>query len=279
MQKTTLAASISKESISGLIERVTFFNEETGFAVLRVKAKGHRDFVTVVGSLPSVTAGEWLTAEGIWVRDKDHGLQLKADTLKCAAPSTREGIEKYLGSGMVKGIGPTYAKKLVERFGERIFEVIENFSKRLEEVEGIGPGRRKRIKDAWIEQKIIREIMVFLHSHGVSTSRAVRIYKTYGATAIEEVRTNPYKLARDIPGIGFKTADQIAQKVGIPRDSIMRASAGLEFVLSEATGDGHCALPRDILLEEAEKVLGLSGTLIAEALQRLLQKRDRKSVV
>jgi exodeoxyribonuclease V alpha subunit len=199
---------------------------------------------------------------------------LRAQQLRSVPPTTREGIERYLGSGMVKGIGPKYAQKLVEKFGEDIFNIIENFSQRLEEVDGIGPGRRRKIKDAWAEQKIIREIMVFLHSHGVSTARAVRIYKTYGERAIERVRQNPYLLARDIPGIGFKTADEIAQKVGIPRDSIMRASAGLEFVLSEATGDGHCALPRDLLMEEAEKVLGLGSTLIAEALQRLLQKRE-----
>lgn len=262
------------ESVSGLIERVTFFNEESGFAVLKVKAKGRRDLVTVVGSLPSVTAGEWLTAEGFWVHNKDHGLELRADKLRAVPPTTREGIERYLGSGMVKGIGPKYAQKLVDHFGEKIFDVIENFSARLEEVEGIGPGRRRKIKDAWAEQKIIRQIMVFLHSHGVSTARAVRIYKTYGDEAIERVRQNPYLLARDIAGIGFKTADEIAQKVGIPRDSVLRASAGLEYVLSQGTGEGHCALPRDILLAEAEKVLGQSGTLIAEALARLLQKRE-----
>ena len=262
------------ESVSGLIERVTFFSEETGFAVLKVKSKGRRELVTVIGSLPSVTPGEWLTAEGYWVHNKDHGFELRAEKLRSVPPTTREGIERYLGSGMVKGIGPKYAKKLVEKFGEEIFSVIENFSGRLEEVEGIGPGRRKRIKDAWAEQKIIREIMVFLHSHGVSAARAVRIYKTYGERAIERVRQNPYLLARDIPGIGFKTADEIAQKVGIPRDSIMRASAGLEYVLSEATADGHCALPRELLLEQAEKVLVLPPTLIAEALMRLLQKRE-----
>ncbi len=253
---------------------MTFFSEETGFAVLKVKTKGRRELVTVIGSLPSVTPGEWLTAEGYWVHNKEHGFELRAQQLRSVPPTTREGIERYLGSGMVKGIGPTYAKKLVEKFGEEIFGIIENFSQRLEEVDGIGPGRRRRIKDAWAEQKVIREIMVFLHSHGVSTARAVRIYKTYGERAIERVRQNPYLLARDIPGVGFKTADEIAQKVGIPRDSIMRASAGLEFVLNEATGDGHCALPRDILLEQAEKVLALPGTLIAEALQRLLQKRE-----
>ena len=262
------------ESISGLIERVTFFSDETGFAVLKVKTKGRRELVTVIGSLPSVTPGEWLTAEGHWVHNKEHGFELRAQQLRSVPPTTREGIERYLGSGMVKGIGPKYAKKLVEKFGEGIFDIIENFSQRLEEVDGIGPGRRRRIKDAWAEQKVIREIMVFLHSHGVSAARAVRIYKTYGERAIERVRQNPYLLARDIPGIGFKTADEIAQMVGIPRDSIMRASAGLEYILSEAKGDGHCALPRDLLMEEAEKVLGLSTTLIAEALQRLLQKRE-----
>ena len=137
------------ESLSGLIERVTFFNEENGFAVLKVKAKGHRDQVTVVGSLPSVSAGEWVTAEGRWVQDREFGLQFQAELLSSTAPTSREGIEKYLGSGMVKGIGPVYAKKLVAKFGEGIFDIIENHSARLEEVDGIGPKRRHRIKDAW----------------------------------------------------------------------------------------------------------------------------------
>lgn len=260
--------------MAGLIERVTYFRDDTGFAVLRVQVKGRRDLVTVVGNLPSASAGEWLTAEGYWVHDREHGMQLRAEKLHAVPPTTHEGIEKYLGSGMVKGIGPKYAKKLVEHFGDKIFEVIESSSGRLEEVDGIGPGRRRKIKEAWAEQKIIREIMVFLHSHGVSTARAVRIYKTYGERAIERVRQNPYLLARDITGIGFMTADQIALKVGIPRDSVMRASAGLEFVLSEATGDGHCALPRDLLMEEARKVLDLPATRVAEALARLLQKRE-----
>ncbi len=253
---------------------MTFFNEETGFAVLRVKAKGHPDLLTVVGSLPSASPGEWLTAEGKWVRDKEHGLQLKADKIKCVPPSTRDGIEKYLGSGMVKGIGPVYARKLVERFGEKIFEIIEDYSVKLEEVDGIGPGRRKLIKEAWAEQKFIREIMVFLHSHGVSTSRAVRIFKTYGESAIDKVRHNPYTLARDIPGIGFKTADQIAQNLGIPRDSIMRASAGLAHVLIEGTGSGHCALPRSLLIKQAVQLLGIEERIVAEALLQLLAKRE-----
>ena len=258
------------ESLSGLIERVTFFNEENGFAVLKVKAKGHRDEVTVVGSLPAVNAGEWVTAEGRWVRDRDFGLQFRADLLKSAAPTTKEGIQKYLGGGMVKGIGPIYAKKLVHKFGEKIFDIIENYSVRLEEVEGIGPERRRRIKAAWAEQRVIRDIMVFLHSQGGSTSRAVRIFKTYGENAIERVRADPYTLARDIHGIGFATADQIAQKIGIPHDSILRAGAGLDHVLLEATGEGHCALPLDLLKEEAGKLLGVEEKIVATALERAL---------
>ena len=262
------------ESLSGLIERVTFFNEENGWAVLKVKAKSHRDYVTVIGSLPSVSAGEWVTAEGRWVQDKEFGLQFRAEMLASTAPTTKEGIEKYLGSGMVKGIGPVYAKKLVAKFGEQIFEVIETASARLEELDGIGPKRRKRIKDAWAEQKVIRQIMVFLHSNGVSTSRAVRIYKTYGENAIEKVQANPYALAKDIHGIGFKTADQIAQKIGIPVDSLIRACAGLSHVLIEATSEGHCALPLELLKDEAGKLLLVDDKIVTEALERTLASKD-----
>ncbi|MEI6349958.1 MAG: ATP-dependent RecD-like DNA helicase [Verrucomicrobiota bacterium] len=263
-----------QDGLSGLIDRVTFHNEETGFAVLRVQVKGQRDLVTVVGSLPSVTAGEWITAQGRWVRDREHGLQLKADYLKCTEPTSREGIEKYLGSGMIKGIGPVYAKKLVNKFGEEIFEIIEKFSPRLQEIEGIGPGRRRQIKEAWSAQKVIRDIMVFLHSNGVSTSRAVRIYKTYGDQAIETVRANPYTLAKDITGIGFKTADVIAEKVGIPKDSILRASAGISHVLLEATNAGHCALPRTLLVEKGLKLLEVDEAIVEEALERQLVNRE-----
>ena len=253
---------------------MTFFNEDNGFAVLKVKAKGHRDHITVIGALPSVSAGEWVTAQGRWIQDREFGLQFRAEMLNSTAPTTREGIEKYLGSGMVKGIGPVYAKKLVERFGEQIFAVIETESARLEELDGIGPKRRKRIKEAWAEQKVIRQIMLFLHSHGVSTSRAVRIYKTYGEDAIERVRTNPYTLAKDIHGIGFKTADQIAQKIGIPVDSLVRACAGLSHVLLEATGEGHCALPTELLKDEAGKLLLVEDKIVTEALERTLASKD-----
>ena len=268
LQPTT--AHNPEDGLAGLIERVTFHNEETGFAVLKVKVKGRRELATVVGSLASVSAGEWITAQGRWVRDSEHGLQLNATFLECTPPTSREGIEKYLGSGMIKGIGPIYAKKMVAKFGEKVLTIIEKFSVELEEIGGIGPQRRRRIREAWREQKTIREIMVFLHSNGVSTSRAVRIYKTYGEQAIETVRAKPYSLATDIAGIGFKTADRIAEKVGIPRDSIIRACAGISHCLQEATNSGHCALPRELLIRKATELLAVDDLLVREALNRLL---------
>jgi exodeoxyribonuclease V alpha subunit len=262
--------STPTESLSGLIERVTFFNEESGFCVLRLKVPGHRDEVTVVGSLPSVSAGEWLAAEGWWARDKEHGLQFKAITLKTVPPTTVEGIERYLSSGLVKGIGPVLASKLVAKFGTDVLSVIEYRSPELLGVDGIGPKRRERIKRAWQEAKQVREIMLFLHAHGVSTSRAVRIFKVYGDQAIEKVRSNPYTLAKDIYGIGFATADQIAQKLGIPRDSLNRARAGIDHVLLEATSDGHCALPMEKLKAAAVKLLDVPEATVEQALSQVL---------
>ena len=260
------------DSVAGLVERVTFHNEENGWSVLKVRAQGHRDLVTVVGSLPAVTAGEWLEASGRWVQDREFGTQLKAETLRTAPPDSAEGIERYLASGLVRGIGPSYARKLVAAFGTGIFDVIETASARLEQVPGIGPKRRLRIKQAWNEQKAVRRIMVFLHGHGVSTSRAVRIHKTYGDEAIEVVRTDPYRLARDIPGIGFKTADQIALRVGLAPDSPRRVDAGIRHVLLEATDSGHCALPFDELRDKAADCLGAPAPLVLGGMERSLQE-------
>jgi len=254
------------EHLSGAIERVTFHSEETGFCVLRVKVRGQRDLVTVIGSAPSVTPGEYIDTRGRWVNDKNHGLQFKADKLSIVPPSTLEGIEKYLGSGMVKGIGPHFAKKLVRAFGERVFDVIEETPERLEELEGIGPKRRRRVTEAWAEQKVIREIMVFLQSHGVGTSRAVRIYKTYGDEAITKVSENPYRLALDIWGIGFKTADTIAMKLGIAPHSLIRARAGVRHTLQVWSEQGHCAAPRKKLLHEAEKLLEIPREILEQAI-------------
>lgn len=266
------SASMPLERLEGSIERVTFFNEENGFCVLQVKVKRQRDLVTVVGSLPNVNSGEWLSAEGAWVIDKKHGRQFKADQLRCLPPTTAEGIERYLASGMVKGIGPVYARKLVKKFREEIFEIIEEHPACLESVEGIGPGRRRRITQAWSDQKSIRDIMLFLHSHGVGTQRATRIYRTYGSNAVSQVRENPYRLSQDIPGIGFKTADQIAANVGISRDSVLRARAGLNHVLLEAIQDGHCALPVSQLHQEAVKILEIPATNVEQALAWMIAK-------
>ena len=206
--------SSTQEVLAGLVERVTFHNAENGFCVLGIKARGHRELVTVVGHAAVISAGEWITASGEWVNDHTHGQQFKARFMRTSAPTSINGIEKYLSSGMIRGIGPVYARKMIKAFGEKVFDIIEAGPDRLREVDGIGPIRAKRITDAWAEQKIVREIMVFLHSHGVGTARAVRIYKTYGADAVQVMTENPYRLARDIRGIGFKTADAIAMKLG-----------------------------------------------------------------
>jgi exodeoxyribonuclease V alpha subunit len=229
--------SSTQEVLAGLVERVTFHNAENGFCVLRAKARGHRDLVTVVGHAVIISAGEWITASGEWTNDRTHGQQFKARFLKTSAPSSIDGIEKYLGSGMIRGIGPVYAKKMVRAFGEKVFDIIEAEPARLREVTGIGAVRAKRITDAWAEQKIVREIMVFLHSNGVGTARAVRIYKTYGADAVQVMTENPYRLARDIRGIGFKTADAIAMKLGIEKTAMIRLRAGISYALTEATDE------------------------------------------
>jgi exodeoxyribonuclease V alpha subunit len=254
------------EHLAGTVERVTFHSEETGFCVLRVKVRGRAELATVVGSAASVTPGEYVDCDGNWVNDRSHGLQFAARYLRIVPPSTREGIERYLGSGMVRGIGPHFAKKLVAAFGEQVFEIIEQVPARLQELPGIGPKRRERVEQAWTEQKAIREIMVFLQSHGVGTGRAVRIYKTYGNEAIDRVRENPYRLALDIHGVGFKTADILAARLGIPRDSLIRAQAGVRHVLQERSSAGHCAASRETLAEAAAELLAIPAPVIEQAL-------------
>jgi exodeoxyribonuclease V alpha subunit len=264
--------SSSQEVLAGLVERVTYHNPENGFCVLRAKVRGHRDVVTVVGHAATIAAGEWITASGEWVNDRIHGQQFKARFLRTSAPTSADGIEKYLSSGMIRGVGPVYAKKLVRAFGEKVFEVIEATPDRLREVDGIGPVRAASILAAWAEQKAVREIMVFLHSHGVGTARAVRIFKTYGADAIQVMTENPYRLARDIRGIGFKTADAIAMKLGIEKTAMIRVRAGISYALTEAMDEGHCGLPTDELVPLAEKLLEVPQELIRTALDLELQE-------
>ena len=247
----------STEVLGGSIERVTFHSAESGFCVLRIKARGHRDLVTVVGHAAEISAGEWVTVSGTWVNSREHGQQFKASFLKASAPTTAEGIEKYLGSGMIRGIGPIYAGKLVGAFGAEVFEVIEQAPERLREVPGIGKVRASRIAQAWADQKVVREIMVFLHSHGVGTARAVRIFKTYGNDAVQVMAENPYRLARDIRGIGFRTADAIAARLGIEATAMIRLRAGVNYALLEASGEGHCGLPTAELLKLAGELLAV----------------------
>ncbi len=268
-----------QERLSGSVERVTFHNEETGFCVLKVKVRGRREPVAVIGSAASVGPGEFVECLGFWQNDRTHGLQFKAVQLRVVLPGTREGIEKYLGSGMVKGIGPHFAKVLVKAFGENVFEVIENEPMRLLGLPGIGRKRMDMVTGAWAEQKVIREIMVFLQSHGVGTARAVRIYKTYGDEAILKVTENPYRLALDIHGIGFKSADVIAERLGVARDSLIRARAGVRHTLQEISNDGHCAWPGDELAGQAAGLLEIPVPVIEEAIQEEIAEdnlvRDR----
>ena len=255
------------ERLEGLVELITFHSEETGFCVLKVKARGFRETVAVVGKVPRIAVGEWIKARGKWNIDRKHGRQFLAEHLEAVVPDSLEGIEKFLGSGLIKGIGPVYAKKLVDAFGLGVLDVIENRSAELERVDGIGKLRRQQIKESWKAQKTIREIMSFLFANGVSTGRAFRIYKAYGDQAIAKVRLDPYCLARDIHGIGFKIADQIAEKLGIEKESVLRARAGLTYVLLELSNQGHCAYPRDDLLAKSAEMLGIPLATMEEALR------------
>src|SRR3954452_5721397 len=259
------------EALAGLVERVTFHNADSGFCVLRVKARGQRDLITVVGHAAMIASGEWVQMSGSWINDRTHGLQFKAAFLKASPPTTLEGIEKYLGSGMIRGIGPVYARKLVRAFGATVFDLIEQEPARLRQVTGIGPKRAARIIAGWAEQKVVREIMLFLHANGVGTSRAVRIYKAYGADAVQVITDNPYRLARDIRGIGFRTADLVAPKLGIEATAMIRVRAGISFALAEATGEGHCGLPVEELGTLASTLLAVEPALVRTALDLELE--------
>jgi exodeoxyribonuclease V alpha subunit len=255
------------QALSGLVERVVFHNPETGFCVLRVKLAEQREPATVVGECARVAPGEVLRAKGEWQTSPSYGIQFRAHALVAVPPTTLEGIEAYLGSGMIKGIGRAMAKKLVAAFGDQVFEVIERRPECLREVPGIGRGLAERIATAWREQRAVRDIMLFLHSHGLSPLRAARIFEAYGERAIQVVSTNPYRLARDIRGIGFQSADELAERLGIAPDSPFRLSAGLAHVLEEALSQGHCALPRDDLVARAAALLAVEAGAIQAALE------------
>jgi exodeoxyribonuclease V alpha subunit len=256
------------ESLSGTIENVIFHNPENGFAVLRIQVDGRREPATVVGYLASAVAGEFVQASGGWVNDREHGWQFKADDLRAAAPHSREGIEKFLASGLIKGIGRHFAGKIVEAFGERTLTIIDESPAFLKEVKGIGPRRLERIRASWVQQKAVRNIMLFLQAHGVGTARAVRIYKTYGDSAVEVIRENPYRLATDIWGVGFRTADQLAERLGIDRRSPLRAGAAVRYVLQELSGEGHVGFPEAGVIERTAELTDIDPAVIAAAIEK-----------
>jgi len=262
------------ENLAGLIERVTYHNPENGFAVLRVKVKGREDLVTLTGSTTSVTAGEHVEASGRWVIDREHGQQFKADELKTTHPASAEGIEKYLASGAIRSIGPKIAARIVAVHQERTLEVLEKTPDFLLHVKGIGQERLKRIRQSWEEQKEVRKLMLFLTEHGITSGRAVRIYRTYGHEAIAKIKANPYQLADDIRGVGFKTADELAAKLGIDRNSPFRARAAILFSLQELAGEGHCGFPESGVVEQTTKLVEIDQQIVEAAVQTAVQDRS-----
>jgi exodeoxyribonuclease V alpha subunit len=269
------------DELSGSVERITFYNPENGYTVLRLRPEGpgrqrypglsSDGLVTVIGGLPEVSPGEHLRLRGQWDNHPKHGQQFKVEFCEQTLPANLSGIQSYLGSGMVKGIGPRLAERIVARFGEATFDVIERQAERLLEVSGIGRDRQNRIMLAWQEQKHVKEIMVFLHGHGISTNLAVKIYKTYGDASLDTVRANPYQLERDIYGVGFKTADRIAQALGLPHDHPARIEAGLVFALNEMSNEGHVYSPKEVLVQRAVELLEVETELVGPGLERLAQ--------
>ncbi|WP_405700876.1 ATP-dependent RecD-like DNA helicase [Streptomyces sp. NBC_01383] len=264
--------------LEGVLERITYANEENGYTVARVDTgRGANDLLTVVGSLLGAQPGESLRMEGRWGSHSQYGKQFTVENYTTILPATIQGIRRYLGSGLIKGIGPVMADRITTHFGVDTLDIIEQQPKRLVEVPGLGPKRTKMIAAAWEEQKAIKEVMVFLQGVGVSTSIAVRIYKKYDDSSISVVKNQPYRLAADVWGIGFLTADKIAQAVGIPHDSPERVKAGLQYALSQSTDQGHCFLPEERLIADAVKLLQVDTGLVIECLAELAE--DPEGVV
>ncbi len=269
-----------EDQISGSVERITFYNEENGYTVLRLKpdtrgmlpfkyASGRQELITVVGNLPEVNPGEWLKLTGQWATHPKHGRQFQVELCEQALPATVEGIKRYLGSGMIRGVGPVMAERIVNKFGEHSLDVIELEPGRLREVLGIGPKRIDGIVKAWDEQRAIKDVMLFLQSHAVSTNLAIKIYKKYGDNALAVVQNTPYKLVKDIHGIGFKTADKIAQALGLEHDDPSRIEAGIAYTLSRMAEEGHVYVPQEELEPEASQILGVDGEKITAVIESL----------
>ncbi len=266
---------VTMEQIFGYIERITFYNQENGFTVARLKMPKKHDLVTVVGVMPAVQPGESVRLLGGWKMSPAHGMQFEVKECTVEKPQDVVGIQKYLESGMVKGIGPVYAERIVKMFGEKTLEVIDGTPEQLLDVEGIGGKRVERIKKCWQEQKAIRGVMIFLQKYGVSPAYAQKIYKAYGNETVETIQQNPYVLAREIRGIGFKSADTIAEKLGIPKDSTQRIDAGIEHALLELSEEGHTCYPLEEFCKKAQEMLGVDVTGRIDALateQRIVKE-------
>jgi exodeoxyribonuclease V alpha subunit len=257
-----------REVVQGVLERVTFQNAETHFMVAKIREPEKRELTTIVGVLVGVQEGEWLRCEGRFERSREYGPQFRVEGFEAATPENAYGIQKYLASGVVEGVGGELARRIVERFGDETLRVIEERPDRLFEVDGIGPKRQAHLVKSWHEHRAVRRVMVFLRGHGVGPAHAARIHKAYGDAAVEKVKENPYRLASEVWGIGFLTADRIAQSLGVPKDSEARADAGLRHVLHELAGEGHVCSPRRAVVDEAAKVLDLAREAVEAAVAR-----------
>lgn len=261
------------EYLSGVVERITYTNQDNGFSVIKLKSRGFADLITAVGNLASINVGATIRLKGEWKYDSKFGRQFSVIDYRETVPATIAGIEKYLGSGLIKGIGPKFARRIVATFKEDTLRVIEEEADYLINVEGIGQKRVDMIKKAWQEQKEIKNVMLFLQSNGVSTAYGVKIYKTYGNESIEIVKANPYRLADDIWGIGFKTADKIATQLGFEKNSFERCSSGILYILNELSNKGHCFATREQLLETTEKILELESNLIDSTINKMVEEK------
>lgn len=259
--------------IAGSIEHITFNNPENQFSILKIKARGMSDWVTLVGHIHNPTAGEYIEAKGKWVNHAVFGQQFKAEHIKTTPPTSKEGLEKFLGSGTVQGVGPKLAKKLIQTFGMDILQVLDEQPEQLLKLDGIKEKKLNKIKKSWDEQRSIRKIMLFLHSHGIGAARAVKIYKVYGNQAITQLQENPYQLAESIHGIGFKIADQLGKNLGIVPESPKRAAAAALYLLEQASGNGHCAMPLDLLLNQGVNELDIPLSVLEAAIENETTKK------
>ena len=257
------------QSYKGFIDRLTYHNPENGYTIARLVVEGQRERIAIVGAIASIQEGESIEVEGVWTNHPKYGKQLKVERYKAVYPSTLEGMQKYLGSGLIKGVGPRSAKRIVEHFGAETLDIIDADPHRLAEVPKLGKKRVELIAEAWDEQRQIKDVMVFLQSHGITTGYAVKIFKTYGQEAIQKVRSDPYRLERDVDGIGFRIADRIAQRLGLGHDAPERVQAGIRYLLSEAADEGHVYLPAVEMMERAVEILEINAELLPPALEAL----------